>query len=474
MQKKLLRLFFFFLCFYFFTALYANDENEQITLTFSQAAELAVKTSIDLKHSQAAQKIMEKTLLSGIWRYFPRFSVSVSENDRLQQLGADSFTKNYGISAEQLVFDGGRTRLSRNIERTELKISSSKIERMESETAESAISAYRNVLSSSAILEIKKAALKILEEQLNILREEVLLGLALPVDYSSAQINLADSKLDIYSLQLDLTEMKRQFAELLGLDSLPVLTESVDINRASVFPAAAAASALAKEQNPDLAEARYAIMKKTAELKYASRSWIPALRLTGNFGLSGQEYPLTRFNWSIGINVDLSSPWIQNKFGIQTGWESSLSDQYDKTAVIQNAFTPFIDPPSRFGRKQAKLALSLEKEKYNDAYERIGRTAANAVEKCALAEQKRILALETAAVGEEKCKIEEIRLSLGQITRLELMEILIEQTTREIAAVEAAAYLLEAERELERFLDLKPGELSNFAVYAAETEKRRH
>jgi outer membrane protein TolC len=459
-----------FYCLFFFCSFvsFANN-NEQRTLTFSQAAELAVLTSVDLNFSRSSQTIMEKVWLSGMREYFPRISISVSENDRLQQLGVDSFMKNYGISLDQLIFDGGRLSLSRRVERTELRLSSSRIDRMESDIAEAAISAYRNVLSSRAILEIKKKALGILEEQINILKEEVLLGLALPVDLANAQINLMDAKLDIYSLQLDLTEIERQFTELLGLKTLPVLTESVDINRATILPNISVAADLAKEQNPDLIEARFSVSKRRAELRYLSRSWIPTLRLNGNFGLSGQSYPLTRYNWSVGVNIDLSSPLIQNRFSANTGWEPVSTGQFDRTAMVQNIITPFNDPPSRYGRKQARLAYKLEQEKYNTALERIGRVASNAIEKCALAEQKRKLSLEAAAIGEERCRIEEIRLNLGQITRLKMMEVLIEQTQREIAVIEAAIYLLEAERELERFLDLEPGELAKLAILKLES-----
>ena len=439
-------------------ALYANNNDPQ-TLTFSQAAYLAVTASADLRHAYSSQAIAERTWLSGIREYFPRISVSISENDRLQILGADSFTKNYGISVDQLIFDGGRIIMSRNIEKTELKLSSYRLDRMASEIAESAISAYRNLLSSRAILKIKIAALSILEDQFEILNEEVRLGLALPIDLANAQLNLADARIDIHSLRLDLSEMERQFSELLGLNILPELTENVDINRAGILPDANAAAALAREQNPDLIEARYSISKKRTELIYHSVSWVPTFRLTGNFGLSGQHYPLTRYNWSVGISVDLSSPWIQNHSVIQAGWEPP----HDRSASVQNNFTPFNDPSSRFGRKQAKIALNLEQEKYYDTLNRIGRIASNAINKCALAGLKRKLAFESSELGAERCNIEEIRLNLGQITRLDLMEVLIEQTQREIAVVEAATFLLEAERELERFLDLEPGELIKFA-----------
>lgn len=441
-----------------------NDNGR--TLTFAEAAVLAVESSADLRHARASQVLFERSWVWGRRSYFPRFNVNVSENDRLQQLGSDSFIKNYGISIDQLIWDGGRMKMSRNIEKMELELSSSNLDRMASEIAESAISAYRNILSSRSILEIKKSALTALEEQRRILNEEVRLGLALPIDLANADINLADAKLGINSLQLDLTEMESQFAELLGLETLPILTEKVDIYRSINFPETGTAASLAKERNPDLVEARFSIAKRQIELKYASRSWIPSLRLAVNFGISGQRYPLTRYNWSIGINIDFSTPWLQNRFGIQAGWEPP----YDRTAMLQNSFNPLPDPASGFDKKHVSLALALEQDKYNIILERIGRMAANTVEKCAFAEKRRLLAIEAAAIGRERCRIEEVRLNLGLITRLTLMETLIEQTQREISVIEAATVLLEAERELERFLDLKPGELKALASQVFTSE----
>jgi len=440
------------------SGLYAN-ENAQQTLTFAQAAKLAVSASADLKHSRASLALSKGAWKWGVRSYFPQISVSVSENDRLQQLGADSFMKNYSVSLEQPVWDGGKLSMSRKLEKMELDLSVSKLDRTANEIAESAIAAYRNLLSSREILKIKKTALAVLEEQRNILDEEVKIGLALSVDLASADINLLNAKIDIYSLQLDLGEMEKQFMELLGLESMPILTEKVDINRSVLLPSSSAAAALAKEKNPDLIDARYSITKKQMEYKYISNSWIPSLRLTGNFALTGQRYPLTRYNWSVGVAIDFANPWFQNRFGTQFGWEPP----YDNTAMIQNSFTPLPDPASKYGKKQAKLALSLEQEKYKTALERIGRTAATAVDKCSFMEQKRLLAIETSTLGAEKCRIEEIRLNLGHITRLALMETLIEQTQKEVGVVEAATALLEAERELERFLDLEPGELEIFA-----------
>jgi outer membrane protein TolC len=457
-MRKIAVIFAFFFTSIFITKTVCANENER-TLTFAEAAELAISSSAELKHARASQALTEKAWNWGRRSYFPHFNLSVSENDRLQQLGSDSFIKNYGINIDQLLWDGGRTRMSRNIEKTELNLSSTKLDRMALEIAESAIGAYRNILSSRSILEIKKSALAVLEEQRRILNEEALLGLALPLDLANADINLADTAIGIYSLELDLREMERQFAELLGLKTVPILTEKVDVYRSKNFPDAVAAASYAKERNPDLIEARFSITKKQAELKYASNLWIPNFRFTANFGLSGQHYPLTRYNWSVGLNIDFSNPWFQNRIGVQAGWEPP----YDRTAMAQNSMNPLPDPASGFGKKYASLALALEQDKYSIILERIGRMAVNITERCVLSEQRRLLALELAALGEERCRIEETRLNLGYITRLNLMETLIEQTQREVALIEAATALLEAEHELERLLDLSPGELETFA-----------
>jgi outer membrane protein TolC len=440
------------------------------SLSFADAADLAVAASAELRNAYASQGLRERAWLLGLRAYLPRLGLSFSENDRLQQIGPDSFLKNFGINVDQLLWDGGRIFLNRRLERMELNLSHSRLGRMAQDIAESALAAYRNVLSSRTVLEIRETALRSLSEQRRILSEETALGLALPLDLAEADIALAEAGIEINALRSDLAEMEKQFAELLGLDSLPMLKEMVDINRITLLPDASAASSLAEERNPELEEARFAITKKEGELKYVSRSWIPAFRLTGGFGLSGQTYPLTRHTWSVGLSVEFSNPWFQNSFGIQGGGEPP----YDKTAQLQNSLTPLPDPAAGLSKNQAELALALEKEKYRLALERAGRSARRAVEKCTLVDQKRGLAVEAVALAAERYRIEQVRQGLGHITRLELMEAFIEFTQKEIAAVEAAKALLEAERELERLLNLRPGELAAYAVgggFVFSTEK---
>jgi outer membrane protein TolC len=435
-------------------------------LTFAGAADQALAASHELRGEYAMKAIREGAWILGLRAYLPRLSLSVSEDDKLSKIGADSFLKNYGVSLDQLLWDGGRTSMARQLEKMELTLLGARLERMAADIGESAAAAYRAVVFARAVLDIREAALESLSEQRRLLGREVELGLALPVDLAAAELSVAEAEVELQLIRIELEESEKQFAEILGLAELPVLEEKVDIRRETVLPPGAAARALAEQRNPDLAEGRYAMAQKQGELKYAARSWIPTLRLSGGFGLSGQQYPLSRYTWSVGINIEFSGPWFQNTLAAAAGWEPP----YDRSARLQNTLTPLPDPAAGLGKHQAELALALEKIKYDLTFERIGRTALLAVERCGLGEKKRRLAVESLALAAERYRLEEFRLGLGQITRLDLMETRLEYVQKEIAAVEAAAAVLEAERELERLLDLRPGELAPFT--AAESGPR--
>lgn len=427
-----------------------------LSITFADAARLALGASKDLRNEYAQRAIREGAWVWGRRAYFPRMNFSISEDDRLSEISADSFLKNYSVNIDQLLWDGGRTAMGRRIEKAGLNLMGTQLERMAREIAEGAVSAYRSLLFSRAVLEIREAAWESLEEQRRIMAREAELGMVLEMDLIAAGISVAEARLEIISLQLDLTEAERQLAEALGLEKIPLLSEQVDIRAKMVIPSPEMIRSLAEGRNPDLLAARYAIQQKQEELKFASRSWMPNVRFNGTFSLSGQEYPLSRYNWSVGISLDFSSPYFSGSVGAQAGWEPP----YDRSARLQNSLSPLPDPGSALNIRSAELALALEKTKYNEGFERLGRTALMLTEKCFLADKKRTLAAEYLDLAAERFRFANLRMELGQITRLELMEERMAYTQREIAAVEAASALLENRRELERFLDLRPGELS--------------
>ncbi|MDR0689727.1 MAG: TolC family protein [Spirochaetaceae bacterium] len=449
-----------FLVFFFKAALGLGAEQG---IGFAEAALMAVNASDELRNEYALRTLREGAWVLGRRAYLPRLSLNVSEDDRVSTVGSDSFLKNYGISLDQLLWDGGRTAISRSVERAELTLLGAQLERMAGEIAEAALGAYRNVLYVRAQLAIREAALEVLGEQRNILFRETELGLALPSDLAGADLTLSGEGIEILSLKMELEEAEQALAETLGLEQLPPLLEAVDVRRSPILPGEEAVRDRAQTRNPDLTEARYTITKKQAEARYARLSWMPTVRLTGGFTLSGQRYPLTRYNWTVGLAIEFSSPWFSG--GIQGS--AGMEPPHDRNARLQNTLSPLPDPAAAMTGRSADLALALEQKRFRLSFEKAGRLAVLAVEKCRLIDKRRILALESLELAAKQFRLAELRLNLGQITRLDLMDTRQEYTQKELSLVETAIALLEAERELERFLDLRPGEL---ALFSGETD----
>jgi outer membrane protein TolC len=308
------------------------------------------------------------------------------------------------------------------------------------------------------IIVIREAALLSLKEQKRILEEELVLGMVIPLDLIHADITVREAELELLSMKLQSEELEKQFMELLGLDDMPELSEQADIYRSPVIPDAEAVHRSTLNSNPDLQRIVHSIMQKETEAKFASRSWIPAVKATGTYSVSGQHYPLNRQSWTVGITLNFASPWFSAATGGSAGWEPP----YDKTARVQSSFTPLPDPASGLSARQAGLALVLERENYQNILGKLARQAALEVSNLQLSDKRRGLAVEALKLGAEKYRLSGVLLSLGRITRIELMEERLEYEKKEMMAAEAAVALLEAERSLERLVDLPPGHLELF------------
>jgi len=457
-MKTLFRLLLFVTVHCLFTVPGIIYSQSRRSVGFEEAGRLAVAASLELKNSRAQRALREGVWTLGLRAYFPQLSFQISEDDRLSLVSADSFTKTYSVSLEQLLFDGGRTGLSRKAERTELVLLADQIKRDESAVAESAISAYRKILSSRMIAAIRADALVSLKEQRRIMAEELSLGMVIPLDLVQADITVREAELELDSVYLQLGEFEKQFTELLGLNEMPELSEQVDIYRSSPIPDADSVRRYALDRNPDLGRMIHSIRQREVELKLSSRAWIPTVKAVGSYSLSGQHYPLTRQSWSIGFTMQFSSPWFNAGGGGSAGWERP----YDRNARIQTSFTPLPDPAAGLNTRQAVLALAAERENYRRVLERLKREAETQTASLRLSELRRAAAVEAMKLGAEKYRLGEVLHSLGRITRLELMEKRIEYAGKETAAAEAASALLEAERALEQFMDLPPGSLEAF------------
>ena len=450
--------FLFVLCLFPLQQTIAQRLDGKAALSFEEAGHLAVSSSAELRQFRAQRALREGVWVLSFRAFLPQVSFTVSEDERLSMISSDSFTKTYSINLEQLVFDGGRTRTGRKLERTELILLSDELKRNESAVIEAALSFYRQILLSRMTIAIREAALVSLMEQRRILAEELALGLVIPLDLVQAEITVKEAGLELQSMKIQNEELERQFADFLGLETIPELSEHLDINRSPVIPDAETVHRSALSRNPEIQRIIHSILQKETEAKFASQSWIPTVKAIGTYSVSGQHYPLNRQSWTAGFSFNFASPW----FSASAGGSGGKEGYYDKTARSQGSFSPLPDPASGLGAKQAGLALALERENYQIVLDKLKSQAALEVNNLSLSEQRRELAVESLKLAAEKYRLCEVLLSLGRITRIELMEERLEYEKKEMQAAETAVALLEAERSIERLVDILPGRMASY------------
>jgi outer membrane protein TolC len=468
MKTKLFISIFFIFCVFFAAAQPPGKSKRPAYtrgITFADAAEMALAASTELQNAYAVHGIGGAVWELGRYAYFPRLTFTAYEDERLSMLKADSFSKSYTAGVDQLIFDGGRLLASRRIEKTRLLFEEKQIERMADSTALAAVGAYRQVLASRYMLQIRMSGLDALLKQRGILQSEVELGLALTRDLTEADINISQAKIEIIAAEIELGELEKQFAENLGLDVLPELVETINIDYKPALPSAEALRSAAESGNPDIAQARLSIKQKEQELKFARLSWLPTIHASGNFSLAGNTYPLTHYNWSAGLTLEFATPWISLGGAASTGMEGANN----KTFRMQGTSTLMPDPVSSMTPAQARVALDMEQRNYRLAFERLGRGAESALEKCRALIQKRDLAVESKKLSEKKLDISKLKHELGQLTSIELIEDQIEHTKKELAVVQAVIDMLNGEHELEKLAGLGFGALRAL-ISALETD----
>lgn len=442
------------------------------TLSMKEAAEMAVEASAELRGMETQQVLKEGAWIAGLRSFLPKLSLSASEDDRLSQNSADSFSKTYTVSLTQLLWDGGRLSASRMLEKTELDLARRDLLRSAAETGEGAINLYRTVMYKRAVYDIRKRNFEALELQRAILAEEVRRGLALQTDLAEADFSLEQNQLDMAMLRLELDEAEQELAFRLGLDRLPQLSDRIDPERLSSIPAEnidaliAAVQQSAAELYPDMVKARYGIRKLLAQLENAQKAWWPTIKLNGDVSLSGNRYPLTRYSYSVALVLEFSHPLLSGSLtglsgASKAGWEGPA----DRNARLQGTAEPLGDPASLFSVRSLEASLELEQSRLTLLKVQLEQQARRLVKSCVAADQKRRIALGKFALSQKQLELAKLKHSLGQMTSLEMMKARIGLSQEEIGLVEAAVGVLEAERNLEKLLDLGPGGL---AAYIAD------
>ncbi len=446
----------------------ARPQSSAEALSAAGIAELAVENSLELQADKNAMAMRVGAWKLGFRAYLPRVEASAGSDERLSIYGADSFTKNLSVSLTQPLWDGGRLVTARSLEAAEISLARSELERKARVIGEAAIEASRAVLAASARLEIKHSARASVSIQKSLLVTEIALGLAMDSDLLEVETSLASMDMELAEAELALAIARAELAEALCVDLLPELSERLLRDKPALRLEPDIVLAAAVERSPELALARYKLVKKQAEYNAAKYSWLPTIGLKVSGFVSGQDFPLARATWSIGTTIDFSGPYLSGSGSAQLGGEPPAS----YTARVNNSLEFFPEPAQALSSRQAALALELERALYSAALAKVERSAGAALVVYENAVRMRDIKTKALWLAESQLRLIELRFGLGQAVRSDLLKAQLERATSEVELVDAVAALEVAERGLERLIDIPPGTLPSF--YTSQWKEPRH
>ena len=425
------------------------------TLTASEAAMLAVANSPELNAETERLALRSAAWKLGIRAWLPKLTVSYGDDERVALYGPDSHTMTLSARVDQPLWDGGRLAAARALERADMALAASNHQRALRQVGETAITAYRSVLASRARLGIRRASLAASTEERAVIAAEVALGLATANDLADADAQLADMDVDATEAQMALLVSEEQLVEALGLETMPELADTLSLEtRYPGFDAQRVAD-MAADRSPEVAAARHEVEKKKAQLKAASSSWLPTIGLIASGQASGNTLPLTRASWSVGLSVDFSGPLAAGGSAMTVGGQPP----FDASAQAQHRLTVLPDPASMLDAKGAAADLALQEQLLSRLVAKARRMARAALVSMELAQRKRDAAANALELAASRARLARLKASVGQAVRTEAVRAELARAERAIDLVDAAAAMVAAERELERLLDIAPGEL---------------
>ena len=427
-------------------------------LSVQEASAMAINNNIELKAEAESLELREGAWKLGVRSYLPAIELGTSNDERLSLYAPDTFNKSVSLSLSQPLWDGGRLATARTLERAEISLLQLEHDRKRRAAGEEAISAYRSVVAAQARLQIKRRSLESAGGERAVLAAEIDLGLAKAMDMILVDLRISGMEIALYTAELELAQTEEVLAEVLGIAVLPPLLDGISLSMCPVKLESECIGYMAVERSPLLEQARQKIISRSAEVRAACYSWFPTIGFKADAHVSGSHFPLSRLSWSLGINLDFSSPFISGGIGSNRGSQPPFDTTARSTVMIR----PCSDIGKTLDSKAARLALKLEEERYRSLCLDIRRKAEAAVSGYVNASLKRDIAIRALNVSQSMSELVAAQIRLGQALRSDAIHAELERSEKEIDLIDAMSSLVAAERKIEMLLDIPPGSLSLF------------
>ncbi|MBE3132914.1 MAG: TolC family protein, partial [Acidobacteria bacterium] len=384
--------------------------------------------------------------------------------------GPDTRVESWSFTVKQPLFDGGRLAVQRALSHAQLLLDSRSYVDSEDALVDTVRGLYWQALVQQEKLLIQEEIRGITAHQVEIARMERRIGAIREIDLVEAELEEARVTLTIGDTRAILEERMDRLRESLGMGPGDELALSGKIDAAYSglgLPDAGAFIAIALANNTQVKRRELEARSALEALRAARASFVPRISLAITVGISGERRPLQDPSLSGELAIDFPSrafPFSASLSSGKTGSGQVSAGSSGQIGVLE-------DIGGWTDRRAAALAREESLLKKAQTVETLGfevrRSAAAYEQKKAAAELQR----KTVSLDEARVAILSRQLELGGIQRIDYMRAQAQLARDASDLLEDVLAVLDGERELEKLLGVRAGELAALAADLARRER---
>ncbi|MEX0842231.1 MAG: TolC family protein, partial [Xanthobacteraceae bacterium] len=260
--------------------------------TLEWALVQAYQNNPQLNAQRATVRATDEAVPQALSGYRPSVSVSASASGEYTRTTTESSTTrarsttsgeftpySLGTSVSQTLFDGFQTGNKTRSAEGQVSAAREALRVLEQTILLNAATVYMDMLRDTAIVEVQRSNVRVLNETLRQTRDRFEVGEVTRTDFAQSEAQFAAGQFQLLSAESTLNTTRSNYRRVIGVDP-DTLSPGAPVDRFAP-PALGAAIDLGLQQNPNVTAAMYGIDVANIQIKINEGALYPTVKLTG-------------------------------------------------------------------------------------------------------------------------------------------------------------------------------------------------
>jgi outer membrane protein len=282
----------------------------------------AYQNNPSLNAQRAALRATDEEVGIALSGYRPKITATVTQGSTGQEQGARSATtgdrsgkysalrpESYGVTATQTLYNGGQT--GNKTRQADSKVSAAReaLRVSEQTVLRDAANAYMNLLQTTAILDLQRRNVEVLQEQLRQTRDRFNVGEVTKTDVAQAESRVAAGRSQMLAAESNYVTSRATYRQVIGVEA-GKLTPGSPVDRLSPRTLPAAVSQ-GRVENPNVTAAALGVDVQLLQTKINEGALYPTVTVSGGVTKSMDVSAVVPSQLSYNVLGTVSVPLYQ-------------------------------------------------------------------------------------------------------------------------------------------------------------------